>query len=191
VQFDFNHPSQAETTDEEIEEFWKLKTFKHKFKTKDVMAKYLRKIGRGFNVTYVDQDGKEKQCVMIHRVIFGSLERFFGILIEHYAGAFPVWLAPVQVALIPIAERHNEAAVKTLQTLRDAGLRVEIDDRNESMQAKIRNHTLQKVPYLAIIGDREIQGGTVSVRTRSGEDLGAVSLEQFVRNVNDEIERKH
>ncbi|MDP1722680.1 MAG: threonine--tRNA ligase [Candidatus Gottesmanbacteria bacterium] len=191
VQFDFNQPSQAETTDDEIEEFWKLKTFKHKFKTKEAMAKYLRKLGRGFNVTYVDADGKEKQCVMIHRVIFGSLERFFGILIEHYAGAFPVWLAPVQVALIPIAERHNEGAKKALQALRDAGLRVELDDRNESMQAKIRNHTLQKVPYLAIMGDREIQGATVSVRTRSGEDLGAMSLEQFVRNVNDEIERKH
>ena len=191
VQFDFNQPSQAETTDEEVEEFWKLKTFKHKFKTKEVMAKYLRKLGRGFNVTYVDADGKEKQCVMIHRVIFGSLERFFGILIEHYAGAFPVWLAPVQVALIPIAERHNEGAKKALQALREAGLRAELDDRNESMQAKIRNHTLQKVPYLAIMGDREIQGGTVSIRTRSGEDLGAMSLEQFVRTITDEIERKH
>ncbi|MEK7544364.1 MAG: threonine--tRNA ligase [Patescibacteria group bacterium] len=191
VQFDFNQPSQAETTDEDVEEFWKLKTFKHKFKTKDVMAKYLKKLGRGFNVSYVNAEGKEEQCVMIHRVIFGSLERFFGILIEHYAGAFPVWLAPVQIALIPIAERHNEAALKALQTLRDAGLRVELDDRNESMQAKIRSNTLQKVPYLAIMGDREVQSGSVSIRTRSGEDLGALSLEQFVRNVTDEIERKH
>ncbi len=142
-----------------------------------------------FGLTYVDQDGTQKTPFMIHRAIIGS-ERFIAILIEHYAGAFPVWLAPVQVALIPIAERHNEGAKKALQALRSAGLRVELDDRNESMQAKIRSHTLQKVPYLAIMGDREIQGGSVSVRERSGKDLGAVSLEQFVRNITDEIERK-
>ncbi|MBI5620435.1 threonine--tRNA ligase [Candidatus Gottesmanbacteria bacterium] len=143
-----------------------------------------------FGLTYVDQEGKEQTPYMIHRAIIGS-ERFIAILIEHFAGAFPVWLAPVEVALIPIAERHNEGAKKALQALRDAGLRVELDDRNESMQAKIRTHTLQKVPYLAIMGDSEIQGGTVSVRTRSGKDLGAVSLEQFVRDITDEIERKH
>jgi threonyl-tRNA synthetase len=190
VQFDFNQPDQAETTPEEIEEFWRLKTFKHKFKTKTAMANYLKKLGRGFDVTYVDADGKQKQCVMIHRVILGSLERFFGILIEHYAGAFPLWLAPVQIALIPIAERHNAEAGKILEVLRDNGLRVELDDRNESMQAKIRNHTLQKTPYLAIMGDREIRDGSVSVRTRSGKDLGALGIEQFVRLITEEIERK-
>lgn len=139
---------------------------------------------------YIDSKGQQVRPVMIHRGIFGSVERFIGILIEHFQGAFPVWLAPVQVVLIPIAERHNQAAGKALQTLRDAGLRVELDDRNESMQAKIRDATLQKIPYMAIIGDREIKDEHVSVRTRSGEDLGAMSLEQFVRRLEDQIERK-
>jgi len=139
---------------------------------------------------YIDSKGQQIRPVMIHRGIFGSVERFIGMLIEHFQGAFPVWLAPVQVVLIPIAERHNTAAQQALETMRSAGLRAELDDRNESMQAKIRNHTLQKVPYMAIMGDREIQGGSVSVRTRSGEDLGAISLEQFVRKVKNEIERK-
>ena len=113
-----------------------------------------------------------------------------GILIEHYAGAFPVWLAPVQVVLIPIAERHNTAAQQALQTLRDAGLRVELDDRSESMQAKIRDATLQKVPYMGIMGDREVAGGVLSVRTRRGEDLKTMSLENFVAKLKEEIERK-
>ncbi|MBI4066323.1 threonine--tRNA ligase, partial [Candidatus Gottesmanbacteria bacterium] len=142
-----------------------------------------------FGLIYTDRDGSQKTPFMIHRAIIGS-ERFIAILIEHYAGAFPVWLAPIQIVLIPIAERHNEAANKALQTLRDAGIRAELDDRNESMQAKIRDHTLQKVPYLVIMGDREVQDGALSVRTRSGEDLGASSPEQFVRKVKDEIERK-
>src|SRR3989344_3098386 len=101
VQFDFNQPAKAETTDEDIEEFWKLKTFKQKFKTKDVLAKYLKKLGRGFDVTYINNEGKEDRCVMIHRVVLGSMERFFGILIEHFAGAFPTWLSPVQVKVLP------------------------------------------------------------------------------------------
>ena len=143
-----------------------------------------------FGLMYVDEGGKEQTPVMIHFALMGSLERFLSVYIEHTAGKFPVWLAPVQVVLIPIAERHNTAAQQALETMRSAGLRAELDDRNESMQAKIRNHTLQKVPYMAIMGDREIQGGAVSVRTRSGEDLGASSLEQFVRKVKNEIERK-
>lgn len=143
-----------------------------------------------FGLTYVDQEGKEQTPYMIHRAIIGS-ERFIAILIEHYTGAFPVWLAPVQVAIIPIAERHNVEAGKALKALRDAGLRVELDDRNESMQAKIRNHTLQKTPYLVIMGDREIRDGMVSIRTRSGKDLGSMTLERFVRDITDEIERKH
>jgi len=143
-----------------------------------------------FGLVYTDEQGKEQTPVMIHFALMGSLERFLSVYIEHTTGKFPVWLAPVQVVLIPIAERHNTAAQQALETIRSAGLRAELDDRNESMQAKIRNHTLQKVPYMAIMGDREIQGGAVSVRTRSGEDLGASSLEQFVRKVKNEIERK-
>lgn len=143
-----------------------------------------------FSLRYVTKSGGEEEPVVIHRSSLGAFERTMAFLIEKYAGAFPLWLAPVQVALIPIAERHNEASAKTMQMLQDEGVRAELDDRNESMQAKIRDATLQKVPYMAIMGDREIQGGTVSVRTRSGEDLGALSLEQFVRKVKNEIERK-
>lgn len=143
-----------------------------------------------FDMNYINEKGVLDRPAVLHIAILGSFDRFLGILIEHYAGAFPVWLAPVQVAVIPIAERHNEAARNALEVLRNAGLRVELDDRNESMQAKIRDATLQKVPYMAIMGDREVQGGTVSARTRSGEDLKSMPLEQFVRKVKDEIERK-
>lgn len=188
VQFDFNQPGYSETTDEEIEEFWKLKTFKQIFKTKEAAAKYLRRLGRGFDVTYVDREGKEKHCVMIHRVVLGSMERFFGILIEHYGGAFPTWLAPTQVAVIPIAERHTQSANRATETLKHAGLRVDTLDRNDTMQAKIRESTLQKVPYMAIIGDKELDRGTVSVRTRSGEDLGQMSVEAFVSLLQKKIE---
>lgn len=190
VQFDFNQPSRAQTTEAEIDEFWKLKTFKQKFKTRESLAKYLRNLGRGFGVTYVDSQGKEQQCVMIHRVVFGSMERFFGILIEHYAGAFPLWLAPVQIVVIPISQRHTEAAKLVTETLRDADLRVELDEKNDPMQAKIRNHTLQKVPYMGIIGDKEVEGNSIALRTRSGENLGQVTLTELVSRLNDEIERK-
>ncbi len=188
VQFDFNQPAKAESTESDIDEFWKLKTFQMKFKTRANLATYLKKLGRGFNVTYIDQAGREKQCVMIHRVVFGSLERFFGILIEHYKGSFPLWIAPVQVVLIPIAERHNEAAADSAARLREKGIRVETDLRSESMQAKVRHHTLQKIPYLGIIGDRERTNGTVSVRTRKGEDLKEHTLDEFLTRLTHEIE---
>ncbi|MBI5449716.1 threonine--tRNA ligase [Candidatus Gottesmanbacteria bacterium] len=188
VQFDFNQPDQAETTDEDIEEFWALKTFKQKFKTKENLAKYLKRLGRGFDVNYTNKEGKEEHCVMIHRVVLGSMERFFGILIEHYAGAFPLWLAPVQVALIPIADRHNDAAQKMVQKLREAGFRVEINDKNESMQGKIREATLQKVPYMGIIGDKEVSHEAVSVRTRKGEDLKSMTLDEFINRLQNELE---
>ncbi|MEK7065489.1 MAG: His/Gly/Thr/Pro-type tRNA ligase C-terminal domain-containing protein, partial [Patescibacteria group bacterium] len=158
------------------------------FKTKEAAAKYLRRLGRGFDVSYVDREGKEKHCVMIHRVVLGSMERFFGILIEHYGGAFPTWLAPVQVVVIPIAERHTQAGKQAVDALKKASLRVEIDERNDTMQAKIRDATLQKVPYMGIIGDKEVDGGTVSVRTRSGEDLGLMPVEAFVSILQEKIE---
>lgn len=188
VQFDFNQPDEAQTTEEDIEEFWNLKTFKQIFKTKEAAARYLRRLGRGFNVTYVDEKGQQKHCVMIHRVVLGSMERFFGILIEHYAGAFPLWLSPVQVVIVPISERHANGAKETAKQLIGAGLRVEVDDRNETMQGKIRDATLQKVPYMGIIGDKETDGGTVSVRTRSGEDLGRMSAGAFVSVLQEKIE---
>lgn len=132
-----------------------------------------------FGLEYMDRDGLPKRPVMIHRAIFGSFERFIGILTEHYAGAFPVWLAPVQVVVIPITDRHIPYAHEVGAKLRAAGLRVEVDDRSERMQAKIRDAQLQKVPYMLIVGDREQAAGTVAVRLRTGEDLGAMDLEAF------------
>lgn len=133
-----------------------------------------------FELEYMDRDGTPRRPVMIHRAIFGSFERFIGILTEHYAGAFPVWLAPVQAVVIPITDRHIPYAREIGVKLRAAGLRVEVDDRSERMQAKIRDAQLQKVPYMLIVGDREQAAGTVAVRLRTGEDLGAMSLEAFL-----------
>lgn len=135
---------------------------------------------RRFGCTYTDRDGTEKTPVVIHRVIYGSLERFIGILIEHFAGAFPVWLAPVQAVVIPIADRHVPYAYQVRDRLRDAGLRVEVDDGDERMQAKIRTAQLQKIPYMLVVGDREIAEDSVAVRLRTNENLGAMPLERFI-----------
>ncbi|HEY0786673.1 MAG TPA: threonine--tRNA ligase [Acidobacteriaceae bacterium] len=135
-----------------------------------------------FALEYIGEDGSRHQPVMVHRALFGSVERFFGVLIEHYAGAFPLWLAPVQVGLVPIAERHHPYAEKVQRLLRDAGLRVELDARNEKMNAKIRDLTLQKVPYVLVMGDKESQAETVSVRTRGKGDGGSMSLTQFLEH---------
>lgn len=192
VQFDFNQPANAQTTEGDIDEFWALKTFKQKFKTRENLAKYLKKMGRGFNVTYINSEGKEKNCVMIHRVVLGSMERFFGILIEHFGGAFPVWLAPYQVILIPIADRHLEYTKELEKILKEKNIRVETDDRSESMQAKIRDATLQKVPYMGIIGDKELSAAekSLSIRQRGGLDMGQMSLSAFIDKINLEIEKK-
>ena len=128
---------------------------------------------------YVAEDGERRTPVVIHRAIHGSLERFLGILIEHYAGAFPAWLAPVQARCIPIADRHLDWARQVEAELRSAGLRVEVDDGNERMQAKIRTGQRAKIPYLLVIGDREAEAGAVAVRARGGEDLGAMPLAEF------------
>jgi threonyl-tRNA synthetase len=141
-----------------------------------------------FGLKYIDQNGTEQTPVMIHRAPLGSLERFLAILIEQYAGAFPAWLAPVQMMLIPIAERHVEAAKKMAETLRIAGVRVEIDEKSEPMGAKIRNATLQKVPFMGIIGDKEVTESSLSVRTRKGENLKMESLENFLSLLHKEIE---
>lgn len=143
-----------------------------------------------FGLTYTDQDGEEKSPFMIHRAILGSPERLMGLLLEHYAGKFPVWLAPVQIALIPIAERHVPYAQLVHSQLSKKDIRTEIDGRNERMQAKIRQATLQKVPYIGIIGDKEIDAKTLSVRTRDGEDLGTLPISQFIDQVTHTIEKK-
>jgi threonyl-tRNA synthetase len=132
-----------------------------------------------FDMTYVAADGSRQRPYMVHRAMLGSMERFMGVLIEHYAGAFPVWLAPVQAVVIPIADRHLGHAEAVARRLREADLRVEVDDRQERMQAKIRDAQLQKVPYMLIVGDREVQAGGVAVRLRSGEDLGTVPLDEI------------
>jgi threonyl-tRNA synthetase len=128
----------------------------------------------------VGEDGERHQPVMVHRALFGSVERFFGVLIEHYAGAFPLWLAPVQVALVPIAERHNAYGEQVMEQLKAAGLRVELDNRNEKMNAKIRDLTMQKIPYILVFGDKEQAAGAVSVRVRGKGDQGSTPLAEFI-----------
>jgi threonyl-tRNA synthetase len=143
-----------------------------------------------FDMTYVGEDGLEHQPTMVHRALLGSLERFFGTLIEHYGGAFPVWLSPVQATLIPIADRHNAYAHHVAAQLRGAGLRIEVDDSSDRMQAKIRNAQLQKVPYMLVVGDREADASTVAVRLRSEEDLGAQSISDFVTMAREAVAAK-
>jgi threonyl-tRNA synthetase len=133
-----------------------------------------------FELEYVGEDGERHQPVMIHRALFGSIERFFGVLIEHYAGAFPLWLAPVQAGLVPISERHHAYAKKVEAELKAAGLRVEVDDRNEKMNGKIRDFANQKVPYILVFGDKEEAANSVSVRTRGKGDQGSISLADFI-----------
>ncbi|GIW61768.1 MAG: threonine--tRNA ligase [Patescibacteria group bacterium] len=145
---------------------------------------------KNFNLRYTDIDGKEKMPVVIHRVVYGSLERFIGILLEHFAGAFPIWLSPIQVMLLPIADRHVEYAQETADKLRRAKIRVSIDTRSETLQAKIREATLQKVPILGIIGDKEIDQNSISVRLRNGEDQGQVEISQFIQRLREDIDKK-
>jgi len=144
-----------------------------------------------FKLEYVAEDGTRKQPLMVHRALFGSMERFFGVLIEHYAGAFPVWLSPVQVAVIPISEKHTEYGEKVRCKLQEAGVRVHLDDRNEKMNAKIREHTLQKVPFLLVVGEKEAEAGTVNVRVRGQQQPeGTVPVPQFVERVKKLIAEK-
>jgi threonyl-tRNA synthetase len=136
-----------------------------------------------FDLEYVAEDGSRKQPLMVHRALYGSVERFFGVLIEHYAGAFPVWLSPVQAVMIPISERHAEYANKVADRLKDAGVRVEVDARNEKMNAKIREHALQKVPFLLVVGDKEAEADHVNVRTRGKEKTDDMPVPDFVEKI--------
>ena len=140
-----------------------------------------------FDLEYVDHDSSRRRPVMVHRAMVGSLERFMGVLIEHYDGAFPVWLAPVQAVVIPIADRHVEYARQVEQCLAQNDLRVDVDDRNERMNAKIREAQLKKVPYMLIVGDREAQSDSVSVRLRSNENLGSMPLEQALASMKEAV----
>jgi len=140
-----------------------------------------------FDVNYVGEDGREHRTVMIHRTVLGSMERFFACLTEHYAGAFPVWLAPVQVVLIPIADRHIEYASKLCAEMRSRDIRVQLDDRSERMNMKIREAQVNKLPYMLVIGDKEVEQRTIAVRLRNGEDLGSQDFSNFVKRVESTI----
>ena len=141
---------------------------------------------RRFDISYIGEDGQEHRPYMVHRALFGSLERFMGMLIEHYGGAFPTWLAPVQAVIVPIADRHHAYAEKVAAVLTEAGVRVENDTRNQRMNLKIRGATVQKIPYMLIVGDREEAAEAVGVRLRGGEDLGAVPLEELTKRIASE-----
>jgi len=143
-----------------------------------------------FQLEYVAEDGTRKQPVMVHRALYGSVERFFGVLIEHYAGAFPVWLSPVQAVMIPIAERHSAYAEKVAEQLKDVGVRVEVDARNEKMNAKIREHAMQKVPFLLVVGDKEAEANKVNVRTRGKEKTEDMPTAEFVEKIKKLIAQK-
>ena len=143
-----------------------------------------------FELEYVGEDGLKHRPVMIHRVVLGSIERFIGVITEHFAGAFPLWLSPVQVKVLPVTDRAHEYAKGLNQQLNDANIRSEVDCRSEKLGYKIREAQMQKVPYMLVVGDRDMENGTVSVRTRTGEDLGAMSMEAFLAKCQEEIAAK-
>lgn len=143
-----------------------------------------------FELEYVGEDGAKHEPFVLHRALLGSMERFMGILIEHYGGAFPTWLAPVQAIIIPIASRHEDYGLKVKDQMLKMGIRCELDDRNERMGSKIRDAQVEKIPYMLVIGDREADTDKVSVRHRSGEDLGSMSVNTLIRKIADEAESK-
>jgi threonyl-tRNA synthetase len=145
---------------------------------------------KGFGLEYAGPDGSPHEPVMIHSAKFGSLERFYGVLVEHYAGAFPPWLAPVQVAGIPVAERHLDFLDEVATRMRARGIRVEVDYSDERMQKKIRNAQLQKVPYMLLVGDRDLEAGTVSFRFRDGEQANGLSVDEAIEQVVKAVEDK-
>jgi len=143
-----------------------------------------------FDINYVGEDGLPHRPYMVHRALLGSMERFFGTLIEHYGGAFPVWLSPVQAVIIPIADRHVDYAYQVAGKLKEAGLRVQVDDGSERMNAKIRNAQGQKVPYMLVVGDKEMESGMAALRLRSGENHGPMPVDEFIARAHCEIQNK-
>ena len=143
-----------------------------------------------FDLEYVGEDGEKHRPVMIHRALLGSIERFIGVITEHFAGAFPAWLSPVQVKLLPVTDRAMDYAKNVAAQLDSQGFRVEVDGRNEKIGKKIREATLEKIPFMLVVGDRDMENGTVSVRTRKGEDLGAMSLEDFTAKLKEVVDSK-
>jgi len=158
---------------------WQLSTIQFDFNEPD-----------RFDMTFIDEDGQAYRPYMIHRALLGSIERFFGILIEHYGGAFPVWLSPVQAVIIPIADRHVDFARKVAAELSEADLRVDVDERSDRMNAKIRDAEKRKIPYMLVVGDREMEQGQVDIRRRSGERLGALKVDEFKALALKDVEEK-
>lgn len=145
---------------------------------------------KNFKLEYIDENGKTATPVVLHRALFGSFERFLGILLEHFAGILPIWLSPIQVIILPIADKHNDYSQNLVNELTKNGVRAEVDSRSERLQLKIREATLQKIPYLGIIGDKEIEKNSVSVRALDGEDLGSLDLSHFLEKLKDQIDKK-
>jgi len=140
-----------------------------------------------FDMNYIGNDGKKYHPIMIHRALLGSIERFFGILVEHYAGKFPLWLAPTQFCVMSINQKQDDYAQGVKEEMKKNGFRAEIDLRNEKIGSKIRDHTLKKVPYLIIVGDREVSSKEITVRTQKGEDLGNMKLKDFLKSIEKEL----
>ena len=143
-----------------------------------------------FELEYVGEDGEKHRPVMIHRALLGSIERFIGVITEHFAGAFPAWLSPVQVKILPVTDRASGYADEVQRKLDALGFRAEVDHRSEKIGKKIREATLEKVPYMLVVGDRDMENGTVSPRHRTGEDLGAMSFDNFAALLKEEVETK-
>jgi len=140
-----------------------------------------------FDITYRGTDGREHRPIMIHRALMGSLERFFGVLIEHYAGAFPLWLSPVQISVLTIAERHDTYAEKLISELSGQGIRVELDTDSEKIGNKIRKSSVRKIPYSVIIGDKEVEDNKITVRRRNGENIGPFTFDELTSFLSEEI----
>ncbi len=167
-------------------------------KVKDTLGRYWQlstiqfdfNLPERFDMTYVGEDNQKHRPYMVHRAMLGSIERFTGILLEHHAGLLPVWLSPVQVAVIPIADRHREFCGKVLQRLKSVGIRAELDNRDERMNAKIRDAELKKIPYVLVVGDREVENGAVAVRGKKEGNLGSMGIEEFIRFLQNKLEAK-
>jgi threonyl-tRNA synthetase len=143
-----------------------------------------------FDLEYIGEDGQKHQPIMVHRVVFGSIERFIGILIEHFAGKFPVWISPLQVKILPITDKQADYANEICKKMREAGIRVKVDSRSEKIGYKIREAQMEKVPYMLVIGAKEEEEGMVAVRRRDKGDMGAVSADEFIQTVLGDIANK-
>jgi len=162
-----------------LERPWQLSTIQFDFN-----------MAERFDLTYIGADGLQHRPYMIHRALMGSMERFFGVLIEHYGGIFPVWLTPVQIEVIPITAQQNDYAHGVAAELKAAGLRAAVDDSDDRMNAKIRNAQLQKIPYMLVLGGQEVESGLVNVRLRNGERLGAMPVAELVARVRQSAEQR-